>query len=464
MSNVSDKEACDASLSKEVHQELLERLDINETLNNEEASSQEEKQPFNCLTEDNESSEQTVNNKQKPQRRKLMELPPELILLIFSYINARLTLTVLCQVCKFFNQLLSSEATWKTRFGKRWPKRDKKEDYNYVISWKRVCVDHEDMDRFWQNPESNFDFFQLKKHFAPVDAAIVMAGGRLCASGSRDRSIGIWDLSSLKEKGDEDRALVNHLDGHRGWVWCLASDPRGSSRICSGSWDKSIKIWDLESRNVEMATIREHRAAVLCLDWQHDVLTTGCYDKHVRMFDLRENRLVLYLKYHTRPVLSLSVDDKYIITGSEDQTLCIYDRRAAGVYKVVQMESPAFSICRSSSTGYNYLRAGGRNGRIYLFDTTADSFEALQPTTNTDTPAELTGKICGLCHHGGAIIAASSDRSIKVLEPSRVLTKILSLEYHTGDVASVHSSSGILASASSDLSVGIWRPKSLRPF
>jgi len=71
------------------------------------------------------------------------------------------------------------------------------------------------MDRFWQNPESNFDFFQLKKHFAPVDAAIVMAGGRLCASGSRDRSIGIWDLSSLKEKGDEDRALVNHLDGHR---------------------------------------------------------------------------------------------------------------------------------------------------------------------------------------------------------------------------------------------------------
>jgi len=133
MSKVSDKEACDASLSKEVHQELLERLDINETLNNEEASSQEEKQPFNCLTEDNESSEQTVNNKQKPQRRKLMELPPELILLIFSYINARLTLTVLCQVCKFFNQLLSSEATWKTRFGKRWPKRDKKEDYNYVI-------------------------------------------------------------------------------------------------------------------------------------------------------------------------------------------------------------------------------------------------------------------------------------------------------------------------------------------
>lgn len=71
------------------------------------------------------------------------------------------------------------------------------------------------MDRFWQDPEQNFDSFQLKKHFAPVDAAIVMAGGKLCVSGSRDRSVGVWDLSSLKDKGDEDNALVNHLDGHK---------------------------------------------------------------------------------------------------------------------------------------------------------------------------------------------------------------------------------------------------------
>lgn len=67
--------------------------------------------------------------------RNLMDLPPELILLIFSYLDARFTLRVLCQVCKFFNQLLSHEATWKTRFGLRWPKRDKKEDHDYVTRY-----------------------------------------------------------------------------------------------------------------------------------------------------------------------------------------------------------------------------------------------------------------------------------------------------------------------------------------
>ncbi|XP_020906927.1 F-box/WD repeat-containing protein 9 [Exaiptasia diaphana] len=448
-----------------ISRKTQETLTIDEPLSSEKTSNQHES-PEKYQDNSHDACQETMDNLDSTNASSftLMELPPELILFTFSFIEARFAMTVLCQVCKFFNQLLSSEASWKTRFGKRWPKRDRKEDYDYVISWKRICVDHEDMDRFWQDPEQNFDFFQLKKHFAPVDAAIVMAGGKLCVSGSRDRSVGVWDLSLLKDKGDEDRALVNHLDGHKGWVWCLASDPTGASRVCSGSWDNSIKIWDLESRNIEMTTIREHKAAVLCIDWKHDVLISGCYDKYVRMFDLRDSHIVSSLKYHTKPVLCLSVDDKYIITGSEDQTLCIYDRRASKVYKVLQLPSPAFSICRSSSSGYSYLRAGGRNGSIHMFDTTADSFEALETPLNPENPGELTGKICGLCHHGGAIIAASSDHSIKVLEPSRVQTKMYSFEMHTGDVASVHSNSGILASASSDLTVGIWRPRSLRPF
>ena len=71
------------------------------------------------------------------------------------------------------------------------------------------------MDKFWQDPENNFDFYQLKKHFAPVDTAIVMDNGRLCVSGSRDRSVAVWNLTVLKDKEDEDKALLHHLDGHK---------------------------------------------------------------------------------------------------------------------------------------------------------------------------------------------------------------------------------------------------------
>ena len=40
-------------------------------------------------------------------------------------------------------------------------------------------------------------------------------------------------------------------------------------------------------------------------------------------------------------MLCLSVDDRFIISGSEDQTLSVYDRRAAQVYKTVKVKSLA---------------------------------------------------------------------------------------------------------------------------
>lgn len=43
------------------------------------------------------------------------------------------------------------------------------------------------------------------------------------------------------------------------------------------------------------------------------------------------------LKNHSKPVLCLSVDDRFIISGSEDKTLSVYDRRAAQVYKTVKV-------------------------------------------------------------------------------------------------------------------------------
>ncbi|XP_048589379.1 F-box/WD repeat-containing protein 9 isoform X2 [Nematostella vectensis] len=318
------------------------------------------------------------------------------------------------------------------------------------------------MDKFWRNPGEDLQFFQLKQHFAPVDAVLIMAGGRLCVSGSRDRSIGIWDLTKLTEE-EPQKAFKQSLDGHKGWVWSLACDPMGESRLCSGSWDNSVKVWDLRGSIVEMTSIREHRAAVLCMEWKQDVLVTGCYDKHVRMFDLRDsNRVIAKLKYHSRPVLCLTVDDHFIVSGSEDKTMCVYDRRACSLLKTIQLASPAFSMCHSLRTGYNYLRVGGRAGNIYLIDVTNEAYNPVE--SSIDLELGPKGKINGICHYGGAVVASSSDHSIKILEPSQVPTEICSLNRHTGDVASVNSCSGVLASASSDLSVGIWRPKSWNLF
>ena len=73
-----------------------------------------------------------IQNTHQNNHLSLATLPPELILVIFSYLDARFTLCVLARVCRLFHNLLSPESSWKTRFGKQWPNRDRREDYDYI--------------------------------------------------------------------------------------------------------------------------------------------------------------------------------------------------------------------------------------------------------------------------------------------------------------------------------------------
>ena len=81
-----------------------------------------------------------VQNTHQNNHLSLATLPPELILVIFSYLDARFTLQVLTCVCRLFHNLLSPESSWKTRFGKRWPQRDRREDYEYISRLVRSCI------------------------------------------------------------------------------------------------------------------------------------------------------------------------------------------------------------------------------------------------------------------------------------------------------------------------------------
>ena len=62
--------------------------------------------------------------------------------------------------------------------------------------------------------------------------------GRRIVSGSYDRTIRIWDAESGQE--------LSKLEGHTAVVLSVSFSPDGR-RIVSGSDDKTIRIWDAES-------------------------------------------------------------------------------------------------------------------------------------------------------------------------------------------------------------------------
>ena len=75
----------------------------------------------------------------------------------------------------------------------------------------------------------------LTGHTAGVNSVAFSSDGQRIVSGSRDKTLKIWDANTGKE--------LQTLKGHTSYVYSVAFSPDGQ-RIVSGSFDKTLKIWD----------------------------------------------------------------------------------------------------------------------------------------------------------------------------------------------------------------------------
>ena len=90
--------------------------------------------------------------------------------------------------------------------------------------------------------------FEIRHNFHPSPSVVVSPDGKRIASPGRDQVTGehavkIWNIDWDAKTFTEFRTLK----GHRGYAWKVALSPDGRY-LASGSWDSTIKIWDLEAQ------------------------------------------------------------------------------------------------------------------------------------------------------------------------------------------------------------------------
>ena len=121
-----------------------------------------------------------------PDDGPILDLPPEVLLNIFSLIDMRTLYNVVILTCKRFHELLTVDGIWKTLFALKWKEHDIVDDLEYIRAWSDVCFSYEDIDQYWKNRENHkikLKSTRLLGHYASVDAVHISNCGNICVSG-----------------------------------------------------------------------------------------------------------------------------------------------------------------------------------------------------------------------------------------------------------------------------------------
>ncbi len=197
----------------------------------------------------------------------------------------------------------------------------------------------------------------LAGHAGPVKNIAVSRDGFLIASGSADTTARLWDLrrggayreftghadavEAVALSPDDTRlaaasrhtvtlwditggTAISHLRGHQDVVTSLAFLPDGRS-LAAGSWDKSVKIWDISDERVLISL--PHEGWVRHVSLRGSTLVSASRDGAVWLWDTLTGQLVRRFAAHEggADAAALSPDGTLLATAGRDHTVKFWD-------------------------------------------------------------------------------------------------------------------------------------------
>ncbi|KAK4223291.1 WD40-repeat-containing domain protein [Podospora fimiseda] len=316
------------------------------------------------------------------------------------------------------------------------------------------------------------------------------------------------EIYKTKQRLDKNwklgKALPVYLNGHADSIYCLQFD---ESKIITGSRDRTIRVWDLanfacklvigppevvndhshsilydESGNPNhYATLPEHypeldfdfddmprgpmrayhsvptlyappihhKASILCLQYDDEILVTGSSDSTCIVYNIKAGyRPVRRLSHHSAAVLDLVFDEKHIVTCSKDITICVWDRATGqlirqlrghtGPVNAVQMRGNTIVSC-----------SGDFRVKLWNIDTGKNIREFL---------GHSKGLACSQFSEDGRYIASAGNDKIIRIWDANTGECVREMKAHTNLVRSLHvdSISGRLVSGSYDSDIKVW--------
>jgi len=230
-------------------------------------------------------------------------------------------------------------------------------------SWDRTL-------RVW-NAEGECEVI-LEGHCNYVNSVVQMADGRIL-SGSQDETLRVWERKGRAPTPGEstipqcwDCTLV--LKGHRNDITCVVQLEDG--RVASGSFDKTVRIWNVVGGDGCVSTLVGHEDEVNSVTQLLDGrLVSGSVDMTLRVWDITEetSTCLLVLEGHTKAVVCVApLQDGRVISGSEDRTLRLWSMQHRTSHVAI-LEGHTDDITCVAQLKDGRVASGSHDGALWLW-------------------------------------------------------------------------------------------------
>lgn len=298
---------------------------------------------------------------------------------------------------------------------------------------------------------SHPDSFESTQSAPQIDQEMTSLVTRDCLTGKQSLN---WRhlytqrrrLEDNWEAGRYNNFQIPHPDhAYQAHSECIYTLQFQGRYLVSGSRDRSLRIWDIQSRQLVLPPLIGHTGSVLCLqfdaDPSEDIIVSGSSDASIILWRFSTGKALQIFKHaHRESVLNVRFDHRILVTCSKDKLIKIFNRRHMrpgdeGYPK--QQESPAIVI---NNYGVNPSPA-------------ADAI--LNPYTIIGTLDGHGAAVNAVQIWKNEIVSASGDRNVKIWDwPKERCTR--TLVGHTKGIACVQYDGRRIVSGSSDNEIKVF--------
>ena len=261
----------------------------------------------------------------------------------------------------------------------------------------------------------------------------------------------------------QTRALVterNRIEKHDNYVSTVSYSPK-CKLIATGSFDKKVKLWDLDGR--EFKTLSTENDVITNISFNHNscTLATASDDGTVKLWDVNNNKSITLQKPTQPPVRSVtfSPNDEIIATASDDATVKLWKKNGKPLATLndkntLKGHKEAVNSVSFSPDG-NTIATGSNDKTVKIWTKQKQTW-TVRNTLNKNGHKDLVTKVS--FNHKGDLLASASNDNTGILWNWKTGTQEKILQGHTDAVTDVSFSpdNSKIATASADNTIKLW--------